>query len=147
MNEHDVVIATSLSSEVENGFDSKRRWLFNHIPEFDLKHFICTNRKELLKGDLLIDDASHYLRAWRHDGGNIKGIVMDAPWNKDVDFFPRAGNWNDVLGIVRFHVVADEYHKAKNEFHDLQNKFETNKIINSVDRTLKHVDKLMKGTS
>ena len=118
---HDVVIATSLAGEVENGFDSKRRWVKKYFPDFDLKNFICTSRKDLLKGDVLIDDAAHYLQAWR-DAGNIRGITMHARWNRDMTLFPKAANWRQVVNIIRFYQAHDEYLQLKNQFHDEQDK-------------------------
>jgi 5'(3')-deoxyribonucleotidase len=107
MAKHDVVIATSLAGDVQNGYDSKRRWVKKHIPEFDMKNFICTSRKDLLRGDVLIDDASHYLDAW-HRAGNVRAIVMDASWNKDNKDSVRVANWSQVMRVINAWVAIDD---------------------------------------
>lgn len=113
---HDVVIATSLAGGLENGFDSKRRWVAKHFPDFSMKNFICTSRKDLLTADILIDDAAHFLDAWRA-AGNDRAIIMHAKWNKDVKHFPRALNWGQVLNIINFWEAFDAYQEMQNEIY------------------------------
>jgi len=134
--DHDVVIATSLAAGIENGYDSKRRWLKKHFPDFDHKHFICTSRKGLLKGDVLIDDAVHFLEDWWNNGNN-RAITFHAPWNRVEKNFPRAAKWEDVLSIINFWEAHDEFDK-------IQRQMETAKTVELVEKTLDHVDKLMK---
>lgn len=107
---HDVVIATSLAGNIECGYDSKRRWVRKHLPDFDLRNFFAITRKELLTGDVLIDDASHYLEAW-HRAGNQHSIVMDAPWNKDARNSIRVKNWKGVLRAVKSIMAARAIHR------------------------------------
>ena len=107
MSKHDVVIATSLAGNIENGYDSKRRWVKKYVPEFDFKNFICTSRKDLLRGDVLIDDAAHYLDAW-HKAGNDRAIVVDAPWNRSNKDSVRVANWSQILKVINAWVALDE---------------------------------------
>jgi 5'(3')-deoxyribonucleotidase len=116
---HDVVIATSVSGDVENAYDSKRRSLAKHVPEFDMKNFICTSRKGLLRGDVLIDDAAHYLADW-YSMGNTRAVVMHARWNKDVKQFPRALDWKGVMSIITFWEHLDQFDEMQRRINGIK---------------------------
>lgn len=94
---HEVYIVTStpyysVKPKMEN-------LLFKYFPFLDWDHVIIAKRKQLLKGDILIDDAPHNLT-----GGEYQSILFDATYNED---FPaeengmiRAKGWKNVKEIV-----------------------------------------------
>lgn len=73
--------------------------LFRYFPFLSWNNVIVTSNKQMIKGDILIDDGVHNLI-----GGEYVGILMDAPHNKN---FPndefgitRVYNWEDAYGVV-----------------------------------------------
>ena len=74
--------------------------LFRYFPFFTAKDVIVASRKQLVMGDVLIDDAPHNL-----EGGVYRGILMSAPHNRRYDAaangFIRADNWDQIYNIIR----------------------------------------------
>lgn len=72
--------------------------LFRHFPFLTWKNVIITSDKQLVMGDVLIDDAPH-----NHVGGTYKSIVMDAPHNRgaSVDGAIFVKNWEEAYAAVR----------------------------------------------
>ena len=55
-------------------------YLFEHFPFLRWDQVIITGKKQLIRGDVLIDDAPHNL-----EGGGYEKILMDAPHNRAYD--------------------------------------------------------------
>ncbi len=55
---HDVFIATTPPWNNPDAWGQKRNWVEKHIPQLKRKMFL-THRKDLLKGDILIDDSTY----------------------------------------------------------------------------------------
>lgn len=70
---------------------------FNFISWDDV---IVTKHKQIIDADILIDDAVHNLI-----GGKYRGILMDAPHNRDFDEksydIVRAKNWEEVYETIQ----------------------------------------------
>lgn len=70
-----------------------------YYPFLKWENFIITSNKQMIKGDILIDDGIHNLI-----GGDYKGILFDAPYNAQFDAesngMIRAGNWKEIYGII-----------------------------------------------
>lgn len=73
--------------------------LFRYFPFFNMKDVIITSQKQLVRGDVMIDDAPHNL-----EGGEYFGILVSAPHNRAYDAksngFVRADNWDEIYNIV-----------------------------------------------
>lgn len=54
--------------------------LFRYFPIFSYNDVIITTQKQLIRGDVLVDDAPHNL-----ENGNYKRILMNAPHNRFFD--------------------------------------------------------------
>jgi 5'(3')-deoxyribonucleotidase len=80
---HDIIIATSLPKNSDNAYDGKRRWLQHYLPEIPLKNMIAISRKDLLDGDIILDDAPHNIYDWCR-AGKTGAFVMDRSWNQDI---------------------------------------------------------------
>lgn len=65
-------------------FDWIRKWL-----PFWSNDVIITKHKELVKADILVDDAPYNISAWceRHPEGI--GVLVDQPWNKSWKQYPQ----------------------------------------------------------
>ena len=71
---HDLFIATTPPWNNPNSWGQKRNWINKHFPELKRKMFL-THRKDLLIGDILIDDTntrgqSDFKGTWIHFGKN-----------------------------------------------------------------------------
>lgn len=71
--------------------------LFKYFPYLNYTDVIITSNKQMIKGDILIDDALHNLI-----GGDYKGVLMAAPHNKDYTGkeFKRVNNWEEAYNVV-----------------------------------------------
>tara|TARA_R110000824_G_scaffold2372_3_gene11137 strand:- start:593 stop:1111 length:519 start_codon:yes stop_codon:yes gene_type:complete len=107
---HDLFIATTPPWDHPDSWAQKRTWVLEHLPQFKKRMFL-THRKDLLKGEILIDDSSSRGQAefegtWFHFGKNgidwkyvvegIRGIMqVEKTWEpKEVgseksDFLPH----------------------------------------------------------
>lgn len=74
-------------------------FLFPNYPFLSWKDVIVASRKQMILGDVLIDDAPHNLI-----GGAARGILMTAPYNRDFNAeahgILRAENWKEVEALV-----------------------------------------------
>lgn len=70
-----------------------------YFPFIPWNKIIITSKKQMIRGDVLIDDGIHNL-----EGGCYTKILMTAPWNKNYDTVShqmyRADNWEDVYNII-----------------------------------------------
>ena len=70
-----------------------------YYPFIDWEHIIIAYKKQMIKGDVLVDDGVHNL-----EGGTYMKILMTAPHNKDYDTAAngmfRANNWGEIYAII-----------------------------------------------
>ena len=113
---HDVLIVTAVPKCAPVVFAGKLEWIrrnmrrkiMNHAfdksirigdPFFDLKNFIACGRKEVIVGDLLVDDGVHNLEPFRLTGRRT--VVFDAPWNRTyTKADKRVYGWGDLLAYI-----------------------------------------------
>jgi len=73
--------------------------LFRCFPFISWHNVVITSRKQLIKGDVLIDDGIHNLV-----GGEYKKLLFDAPYNRDVDEekleLTRVFDWKSIDKII-----------------------------------------------
>lgn len=84
--------------------------LLEIFPFLSQDHIIICNNKQMIRGDILIDDAPHNLI-----GGRYRKILMSAPHNRDFnaaahDIY-RANSWDAVYSIIKSFVMKDEVEK------------------------------------
>ena len=89
---HDLYIVTA--TEYEHLYEKMQDLLFRYFPFLTWSHVIITSRKQMIRGDVLIDDGPHNLI-----GGAYKKILFDAPHNRDFDA--------EANGMVRVHDWAE----------------------------------------
>ena len=86
-----IVTATPYISVAEKMDDLLFRW----FPFITWDQVIITSNKQLIKGDVLIDDGIHNL-----EGGDYAKILMTAPHNRDYDAeangMIRVHNWEEI---------------------------------------------------
>ena len=85
--------------------------LFKHFPFLTWKDVIIAHNKQMIKGDIMIDDAPHNLE----DGDYVR-VLMDAPHNRKYNDISngmyRVRGWKDVKEIVEITAFADEFRDA-----------------------------------
>ena len=91
---HEVIIATSPSGDPHIA-EQKLTWCQDFLPGFPV---VITERKDILKGDMMVDDCVEHLR-------NFDGIrvIMDRPWNRNEAVRGyRAWDWDEILYFVEW---------------------------------------------
>lgn len=95
---HEVYIVTS--SNYQTLKTKMDEVLFRYFPFMDWNHVIVTNKKQMIRGDVLVDDAPH-----NHIGGQYLRILMDAPHNRQFDAqkhgMIRVYSWLEVYDTIR----------------------------------------------
>lgn len=73
--------------------------LFRYFPYISWDQVIITRNKQLIRGDVLIDDGVHNL-----EGGDYIKILMTAPHNREYDAeangMIRVNNWKEIEEII-----------------------------------------------
>ena len=94
---HQVFIVTA--TEPEHVEEKMRGLLFRYFPFLNWEQVIITGRKQMIRGDVLIDDGIHNL-----EGGAYKKILFTAPHNRFYDAeangMTRVWNWDEVVEII-----------------------------------------------
>lgn len=94
-NEVYIVTATPY----ESIFEKMSEVLFKYFPFLSWDQVIVTSRKQLIRGDVLIDDGVHNL-----EGGQYKKVLMTAPHNIRFDAeahgMIRVHNWKEVEEVI-----------------------------------------------
>lgn len=96
---HEVIIATAVPRCAGIAYHGKLEWIRRNMPWFDLNNFIAIQRKELLSGDLILDDGPHNIEAWNKQGRTT--VVFDAPWNRDCQSTYRIKHWNEFINLIQ----------------------------------------------
>lgn len=95
---HDVVIVTAVPRSAGISYHGKLEWLRRNMPYFDLANLISCHRKDLIRGDMLLDDGPHNIEPFMKVG---HAVVFDRPWNKDVEGHARVHSWKEFLEYVK----------------------------------------------
>lgn len=74
--------------------------LFRYFPFLSWDNVILTAKKQMIRGDVLIDDGIHNL-----EGGDYHKLLMDAPHNRAYDAgihgMYRVFNWEDIYRVIQ----------------------------------------------
>lgn len=94
---HDIYIVTATTYETLPA--KMERVLFRYFPYLTFDDVIVTTNKQMIRGDVLIDDGVHNLV-----GGDYVKLLMDAPHNKDFDAdaagMRRVYTWQEIYNII-----------------------------------------------
>ncbi len=94
---HEVYIVTAATHESLS--EKMTDLLFRWFPFISWDHVIITSRKQMIRGDVLIDDGIHNL-----EGGSYAKILMTAPHNVHYDAesagMIRVRNWDEIEEAV-----------------------------------------------
>ena len=91
-----IAIVTSLPVEKHHPgqvVQEKIEWIGEHLSGVvEERDVIITHRKDLVRGDILVDDAPHNLETFPG-----KTIAFDRPWNRNVVVSGRVSHWNQMI--------------------------------------------------
>jgi 5'(3')-deoxyribonucleotidase len=94
---HEVYIVTA--TEIEHVEEKMKKLLFRYFPFLDWGQVIITRRKQLIRGDILIDDGIHNL-----EGGDYRKILFTAPHNRSYDArangMIRVDTWEEAVRVI-----------------------------------------------
>ena len=94
---HQVYVVTA--TEYEHVPEKMERVLFRYFPFLSRDQVIITGNKQMIRGDVLIDDGIHNL-----EGGEYRKILFTAPYNKDYDAeangMIRVCNWDEIIRVI-----------------------------------------------
>ena len=94
---HEVYIVTA--TEIDNAEEKMKDLLFRYFPFISWDHVIITCRKQMIRGDVLIDDGIHNL-----EGGDYRKILFTAPHNRlydaEANGMIRVDTWDEAVRVV-----------------------------------------------
>lgn len=91
---HEIVWVTHAE---EWNFADKLAWVEEHFPFVPRVNFVATLRKELVEGDVLLDDAPHVIEAALRAGRMV--VAMDYPYNRHLPC-PRVSGWYEFEAVL-----------------------------------------------
>lgn len=96
---HDLYMVTATNYKT---CEAKMNRIFELFPFLNWEHVIIAHNKQMIKGDVLIDDAPHNLI----DGDYLK-ILLNKSHNKKFDCdsheIIRTNNWNEICSCIRLY--------------------------------------------
>ncbi len=90
---YDIVFVTASD---HYAYEDKYFWIEENLPFLPKPNLILTHRKDLVAGDILVDDGPHNLL---NSPAKTK-IVFDNPWNRHLTQFPRVYHWRELLDLL-----------------------------------------------
>ncbi|MCR5137739.1 MAG: hypothetical protein K6C12_11755 [Oscillospiraceae bacterium] len=94
---HEVYIVTATTFDTVS--EKMNDLLFRYFPFLSPEQVIITSNKQMIRGDVLIDDGIHNL-----EGGDYVKILMTAPYNRSYDAeangMIRVNNWAEIEEVL-----------------------------------------------
>ncbi len=94
---HKIYVVTA--TELEHVHRKMQDVLFRYFPFLSPQQVIIISRKQMIRGDVLIDDGIHNL-----EGGEYKKILFTRPYNRDYDAeandMIRVHNWDEIVEAI-----------------------------------------------
>lgn len=112
---HDVCIVSAVPRCGAVSYHGKLVWLRKFMPWFNLNNFVACSRKELVHGDILLDDAPHNVESYAKSGHGRRAVLFDRPWNQKVTGITRVKTWPEFLEIVKQVQAEKDLAKARAE--------------------------------
>lgn len=94
---YDLYIVTATSDENSVEIAEKQRWLSKYLPEFNQKRLIACQEKEIIRGDVIIDDKVENLDKC---APFMHCILMDSPTNRDCNKYIRIQRLKELPALL-----------------------------------------------
>jgi 5'(3')-deoxyribonucleotidase len=91
----ELIICTASPILSQTGCYEKMQWAQKHFPFIDQYNFIATHRKDLIKGDVLLDDGPHNLEAF----SGIP-VAFRRPWNASIEYEYAVNTWPEFTELA-----------------------------------------------
>jgi 5'-nucleotidase len=91
----EIFIATKIFPSSVYAFVDKLEWIERYLPNFNKNNFFACSRKEMIKGDVLIDDCPDNIKSWKRIG-----LLFDSPCNQDFQLGYRVKSWIEILNKI-----------------------------------------------
>lgn len=75
------------------------QWLLD-TAGFEKRDIVIARSKELVRGDFLIDDATHNIDEWEAAHEDGYGILFERPWSRGSFMNPRGATYTEILSWV-----------------------------------------------
>ncbi|MEG0013176.1 MAG: hypothetical protein RR324_07245 [Cellulosilyticaceae bacterium] len=86
--------------------EAKYEWIKEHMAFLPQSNIIVSSAKHMIRGDYLLDDGMHNIRAFAKSGG--VPIIFDRPHNKlEGKEFQRIGSWKEFEILIMNECYAD----------------------------------------
>lgn len=85
------VYVASAAMQFPNSLLEKHQWLDEHFPFIHWRNRILCGDKQILRGDILIDDRSHNLEKFKG-----RPLLFTSPHNIHTNHFERVNNWKEI---------------------------------------------------
>lgn len=98
--EHDVVFVTAPHRNIERWAYARQEWLEGRFPGIPIVH---THNKELIDGDIIIDDRPENIERWLDEHPFGTGVLWTRPYNESWiggHSLIRTNSWSDLLSYV-----------------------------------------------
>lgn len=89
------LFVTSAAMEFRNSLSEKYDWLDQHFPHIHWKNRVFCGDKSILRADVMIDDMPYNLVSFQG-----KGLLFDAPHNRDNALFQRVLSWEEIAKVL-----------------------------------------------
>lgn len=97
---HEIYITTS--SNLQTIFAKYNAILARYFPFIGMDHVIVCSKKQMIRGDVMVDDGVHNL-----EGGDYLRILITAPHNRFYDAeangMCRVSNWKEAYAVIAEH--------------------------------------------
>jgi 5'-nucleotidase len=80
---HRIIIVTAVPEESRTAEYDKRMWVREHLPFINKKDFVSTHAKDSIRGDVLVDDGPHNIKAFRENNLTSMIATFDYLYNKE----------------------------------------------------------------
>ncbi len=93
---HDVVIVTACMY----GHTDKREWLAEHLPEISANNIIFARRKQIIQGDVFIDDSADNCINYMFENPKAMVICFSQLYNKNFHGL-RCASWMKISYLIK----------------------------------------------
>lgn len=97
---NDIVIV-SAPSQLPDSASDKMHWCREHLPFVKKHSIILASQKELVRGDMLLDDSPDQLKNWALANPGGWTATISYPYNMDVPVHVRAESYRDTAAAWR----------------------------------------------
>ncbi|MFC5408356.1 5'(3')-deoxyribonucleotidase [Larkinella bovis] len=89
------LFVTSAAMEFRNSLAEKYDWLDRYFPHIPWQNRVFCGDKSIIRADIMIDDMPYNLVSFQG-----KGLLFDAPHNRDNTLFQRVHSWEQIATIL-----------------------------------------------